>query len=126
MTRIRGGDRPSHFLRKHLFWGATMIATGTALLLAGRGIISHASAWLLLPILVGVSALTRLVFAREARQFLRAGLGLALALWIYACMTNLWGCTFGTTWPVAVIFSGLSVLIHQSHCSRSKRSEERA
>ncbi|WP_417070469.1 LiaF transmembrane domain-containing protein [Niveibacterium terrae] len=126
MIRRHGFKHPIHSPRRQLFWGAAMIASGAALLLAGQGFIPHASAWLLLPILIGVSALTRLVFARQAQQFARAGLGLALALWLYACITNQWGCTFSTTWPVAVIYLGLSMLTHRRHAFRAPCSGERA
>jgi hypothetical protein len=126
MIRRHGFKHSIHSPRRQIFWGAAMIASGTALLLAGQGFIPHASAWLLLPILVGVSALTRLVFAREAHQILRAGLGLALALWLYACIANLWGCTFSTTWPVAVIYLGLSMLTHRGHAFGSACTGERA
>lgn len=126
MIRHHGFRHHKHSPRHPLFWGAAMIAIGTALLLAGQGLIPNASAWLLIPILVGVSALTRLVFARQAQQFARAGLGLALALWLYACIAQQWGCSFGTTWPVAVIYLGLSMLTHRRHAFRTPSAGERA
>ena len=112
------GDARQHHLRKHIFWGATLLSVGTVYLLANQGVIASLSAWLLLPIFLGVSGVIRLWFARRVGQRIRAGLHVLLALWLAACLEQLWGWTFHSTWPVALILIGAATLTRSifGHC----------
>ena len=95
-----------------LAWGLALSGCGAAWLLATHGLIPSLSVWLILPALLGSSALIRLALARTPRRALRALLSLALAAWIAAGLLPASPISLGETWPAALlIYFGTACLI---------------
>lgn len=97
-------------VRGHLFWGSTLIFIGTALLLDRQGVIELASNRGLWAVPVGLSGVFMLLCANKISHIIRGLSRIALACWLYACLTHAWGWTFATTWPVILVIVGVSAV----------------
>jgi hypothetical protein len=93
-----------------LFFGIALIAAGTLFLLDRFGVMPLDQPWRLWPAVLAVFGVARIAFARGARDVLKGLLLLALAGWLYACLEQLWGWTFATTWPIILIAVGIKAV----------------
>ncbi|WP_394779170.1 LiaI-LiaF-like domain-containing protein [Undibacterium sp.] len=106
----RGAD---YDVRQHLVWGVTLIAIGFIFLCDRLDLIDMdvQALWHLWPAALGVYGVADIVFAKRPAHVLKGVYHIALAFWLYACLENLWGWTFGNTWPMILIAWGISVLL---------------
>ncbi|WP_028534145.1 hypothetical protein [Paludibacterium yongneupense] len=108
---IASADRRRLHQRKHLLAGSALIVIGTALALAGQGLIPFATAWDLIPALIALSGILRIVTARHYYPAAKGVLHLAFAAWLYLCLGQRWGWNFHDSWPTVLILLGASALL---------------
>lgn len=112
--RAHNYDNP----RKRLLWGAALVAVGTAFLLDRLAVLDltqylgpQTRWWHLLPLLLTLGGAIAVVSAASVRRVLK-GLGdIALGIWVFACLEQLWGLTFANSWPILLIAFGLQMLL---------------
>jgi hypothetical protein len=98
-------------MREHLFVGLILIAVGSVLLADRLGYGQLESFLGLGPAIIALHGALTLVFARRAKQIVKGVFEVLLASWVFACLEHLWGWTFASTWPIAIIAGGAAVLL---------------
>lgn len=102
--------RDDHHTRVRLFWGIGLIVAGSLFLLGrlvGLGVRDPSHLW---PVIIALAGLARIVAARRFAHVAKGAFLIVLAGWLYACIENLWGWTFATTWPIIVIALGVKAV----------------
>jgi hypothetical protein len=114
--------------RKQIFWGVLLIGVGATFLCDRMGWLDLdiRMLWVWWPLMFAVSSLWDAVSARTVNGVLHALTHLAMWLWVYANLSHLWGWTFGTTWPIAMILGGLTMMLRgkeeQQHGDKQQES----
>ena len=103
------GD-PGHRLYRHVVWGGTWIAIGVAYLLQGPALFESHVILALGAALLAASGVAMIAIGRSTVAVVRGAVRIALAGWLYANLTHLWGWTFATTWPWALMAAGAAIL----------------
>jgi hypothetical protein len=104
--------------RRHLLWGVALVALGTIFLmdrLAWLDLTQYLGPqtrwWHFLPLLLALGGAIRLLSAHTARQVVK-GLGrMAVGVWLFASLEQLWGLTFANSWPVLLVAAGAQMLV---------------
>lgn len=94
--------------------GIVLIAIGGAFLLEQNnlfGITNLQHIWQYWPLAIGLFGVVKIVTARDAADVVRGCAEIAISFWLFACLTNLWGWRFSTTWPLLLIIGGLSMIL---------------
>jgi hypothetical protein len=102
-------------LIEHLFFGATLIAAGVALILSRQGIIAGFSPWDLGAAWLALSGLWRIVAYRRFYDAIKGVVRIGVAAWLFICIEHLWGWTFAATWPVALVLFGTNMLARSTY-----------
>jgi hypothetical protein len=110
--------------RKHMFWGIVLIVAGCIFLGDRLDFIEIDAAWHFWPVLIGVFGLVDIACAQKLSHVVKGGFRIALALWLYACLEQLWGWTFRETWPVILIAYGISIALRGLIGASRKSREE--
>ncbi|GGC96207.1 LiaI-LiaF-like domain-containing protein [Undibacterium terreum] len=99
--------------RSNLVWGLSLIAVGVIVLGYKLGFmdVDILTFWHLWPLIVAISGLANIVFAKKPAHVVSGIYHILAAGWLYACMEHLWGWTFGNTWPMILIAWGASILL---------------
>jgi hypothetical protein len=98
-------------MRHHLFWGLALIAVGSVFLADRLGYGQLDSFLNLWPAIVALHGVVTLVFARRMTHVVKGAFEILLAVWIFACLEQLWGWTFRSTWPMMLIAGGAAVVL---------------
>jgi hypothetical protein len=108
-------DRGTHHDRKRILWGVILIAAG-GLFLVDRMDMYNVDwrfyGWHIWPIFIAIAGLVDVLSATRFRHVSRGLLHIVLGLWLYVVIGNLWGWTFGNSWPVLMIAFGFSVVLN--------------
>ncbi len=116
-----------HRRREHrddAFWGITLIALGTWLLLVRAGALHHVSLhnwWPLL--LVGVAVL-RLATARSPKSIGSAVTLAGIGAWCWIAVNDWHGLTWHRSWPLALVAVGTGIVVRALAESVWPRREE--
>ncbi|HXA47820.1 MAG TPA: DUF5668 domain-containing protein [Burkholderiaceae bacterium] len=102
----------THHNRKRTLWGVVLIAVGVLFLLDRMDIYQVSEIWRLWPFVIAVAGLVEILSATRLRHVTRGLLNIVLGLWFYAAIENLWGWTFGNSWPILMIVFGISVVLN--------------
>jgi hypothetical protein len=93
-----------------IVFGLLIMLAGVVLLLDNQGIITIGSVWQYWPLIFVALGLGKIVRA-ESRSEQGSGVWLLLfGVWLLISVLNMWGLTFGETWPAIFIVFGVSML----------------
>ena len=97
--------------RKRILWGLVLVALGVLFLVRQYTDIELSMLWRFWPLYLLVSGLIDVLSATRWKH-IAEGLGQIVAgTWFFACLEQLWGCTFSNSWPVLLIGFGLTVVL---------------
>jgi hypothetical protein len=108
-------ERGIHHNRKHIVWGVILVAAGCLFLVDRMDIFAldwRFYGWHLWPILIAIVGLVDVLSATRFRHVSKGLLQIVIGLWLYAVIENLWGWTFGNSWPVIMIAFGASMTLN--------------
>lgn len=98
--------------RKRVLWGVILIAAGCMFLLDRMDIYEIGDIWRYWPAVISIAGLIEILTARGMRDISRGTMNVVVGLWLYACIENIWGLTFGNSWPVLMITFGIGVFLN--------------
>lgn len=97
--------------RKQAWWGALLAGLGIYFLIRELDLFAIPSLGDMWPIFVVGFGAARLLTARKPGDT-EGGLFLVLiGLWLFACELHWWDFTYRSTWPVAVVIVGLTMVL---------------
>ena len=100
---------PGRRNRKRIFWGLLLIGAGCIFLLDRMDIVDIEEFWRYWPLLIVLSGLVDVLSASKFKHVTKGLFEMVLGAWLYASIENLWGLTFGSSWPILLIAYGVTV-----------------
>lgn len=97
--------------RKQLTWGIILTGAGVAFLLDRSGALNLGTIWRYWPALLVVAGISNLVPPTNAKLVLDGFSHIYFAVWFYCSFEQLWGLTFGNSWPLLLIMWGMTVVL---------------
>ncbi|MDY7536689.1 DUF5668 domain-containing protein [Undibacterium sp. RTI2.2] len=101
--------------RKSVIWGLVLIAVGTIFLLERLGYVDlhpyigeKIRWWYGWPLVIAIVGLVEALSATMLVQVIKGISQIAIGLWLYVCLTQLWDWTFQTSWPIILIIFGVT------------------
>lgn len=117
-------NESSYEWRKQLMWGLVLICVGLAFFADQMGWAELRSMWHYAPLLLVIIGVNKMVGYPTARDF-TGGLWLMfMGLWLFAVFEHLFGLTFGNSWPIFIIASGVSMILEPFIKRRFAQNEE--
>jgi hypothetical protein len=109
--------------RKRIFWGLLLIGAGCVFLLDRMDIVDIEEIWHYWPLVISLSGLVDILSASKFKHITNGFFEMVLGVWLYASIENLWGLTFGTSWPILLIAYGASIAAEgvANHFGNSKK-----
>ncbi|MCU6434380.1 DUF5668 domain-containing protein [Undibacterium sp. Jales W-56] len=116
--------------RESVLWGIVLIAVGCIFLLEQWGFVDlrpyigeKIRWWYCWPLLIALIGLVKALSATVFEQMIKGTMQVIIGLWLYVCLTELWGWTFRTSWPVILIAFGAATLIRGAYNLTSKSNK---
>jgi hypothetical protein len=113
-TTTTGGNmnsEASYHLRRQVLWGLVLVGLGVAFLLDQMDVFDIRSLWHYAPLLLVVVGINQTIGYPSAREFSNGLWTVFIGLWLFAVLEGLWGLTFGNSWPLFIIISGVTMAI---------------
>ena len=101
----------SYAARKQLMWGLVLIALGVIFLLDRADIVDASTIWHYWPLLLVVAGINQTIGYPSAREFKGGLWTIFMGLWLFAVFENLFGLTFGNSWPLFLLMAGLQMVL---------------
>jgi hypothetical protein len=101
----------SYHLRRQILWGLLLIGIGVAFLLDQLDLYDVRSLWHYTPLLLVLAGVNQTIGYPSAREFTNGLWCVFIGLWLFAVFEGLFGLTFGNSWPLVIIASGLTMAI---------------
>jgi hypothetical protein len=101
----------SYHLRRQVLWGLVLVGLGVAFLLDQMDVFDIRSLWHYAPLLLVVVGINQTIGYPSAREFSNGLWTVFIGLWLFAVLEGLWGLTFGNSWPLFIIISGITMAI---------------
>jgi hypothetical protein len=101
----------SYHLRRQVLWGLVLVGLGVAFLLDQMDVFDIRSLWHYAPLLLVVVGINQTIGYPSAREFSNGLWTVFIGLWLFAVLEHLWGLTFGNSWPLFIIISGVTMAI---------------
>ena len=113
----------NYHLRRQAMWGLLLIGFGAAVYLDKIGMFEFDNMWHYWPLILTVMGINRMIGYPTARDFC-SGLWMAfMGAWLFACFENLYGLTFGNSWPFLIIAWGATMVIEPMMAKRFAEKE---
>jgi hypothetical protein len=105
-------DNP-HYRRGQLLWGMALIGVGTLFLLERLGLLELEldRLWHYWPLILVALGVDKLLPPTSPKQILRGLWLIYLAAWYYVSFEQLWGMSFGVSWPFLLIGWGAGLVL---------------
>lgn len=100
-----------HRRSRHWVTGLILIGIGSLFLLDRLAYVDGISVGHFWPFIIALVGVGRIIDARHVAHVAKGLFMIFLAFWLYACMENLWGLSFQTSWPMILIALGLRHII---------------
>jgi len=94
-----------------VLWGLVLVGLGVAFLLDQMDVFDIRSLWHYAPLLLVVVGINQTIGYPSAREFSNGLWTVFIGLWLFAVLEHLWGLTFGNSWPLFIIISGVTMAI---------------
>lgn len=101
----------SYHLRRQVLWGLVLVGLGVAFLLDQMDVFDVRSLWHYAPLLLVVVGINQTIGYPSAREFSNGLWTVFIGLWLFAVLEGLWGLTWGNSWPLFIIISGITMAI---------------
>jgi hypothetical protein len=105
-------DNGEYRPRKRLLWGMILIGAGCLFLLDRMDIYEVDEIWRYWPALIALAGLVEILSATCIKHVTHGFLNIVIGCWLYASIENLWGLTFGNSWPILMIAFGITVAVN--------------
>jgi hypothetical protein len=114
----------SYEWRRQLMWGVVLIASGTAIFLEQMDLVEMRSLWHYWPLLLVVFGINKMIGYPTAKHFTDGLWTMLMGLWIFAVFEDMFGLTFGNSWPFVIIASGVCMILQPVIKKRFAPNEE--
>ncbi len=101
----------SYEWRKQLMWGLVLIGFGVLLLLHRIHVVDINSLWHYGPLILVVIGINRMIGYPTAKAFTNGLWFVFFGIWWFAILEEVFGLTYGTAWPLPVIFAGVVMIL---------------
>ncbi|MFK3741302.1 LiaF transmembrane domain-containing protein [Massilia sp. TN1-12] len=101
----------SYHLRRQVLWGLLLVGLGVAFLLDQLGKLEISELWHYAPLLLVVVGINQTIGYPSAREFSNGLWTVFIGLWLFAVFEGLWGLTFGNSWPLFIIITGITMAV---------------
>jgi hypothetical protein len=99
-----------HFM-SHFLLGLLAIALGVALLLERSGTLEMGSVRHYWPFLLVLFGIVRIIECPHPETVIKGFWLVFIGLWLYISIEHLWGLSFANTWPMVIIFCGVTLIL---------------
>jgi hypothetical protein len=114
----------SYEWRKQLMWGLVLIGLGVAFLLDRLDLFDIYNVWHYWPLILVVIGINKMIGYPTAKHF-SSGLWMVfVGLWIFATFENMFGLTWGNSWPILIILWGVTLVIEPMIQQRFPSNQE--
>lgn len=99
---------------KNWLKGILLIAIGGAFLLEKNALFGFgdlSAIWQYWPIVFGLFGVLRILTAQDLADVVSGCSQIVVTVWIYACLSHLWGWSFAATWPLLLIIGGVNMIL---------------
>ncbi|HSY29237.1 MAG TPA: DUF5668 domain-containing protein [Burkholderiaceae bacterium] len=103
-----GEQRP----RKRMLWGMILIGAGCLFLVDRMDIYEVGEIWRFWPAVIALAGVVEILSATRFKHVTSGFLNIVAGFWLYASIENLWGWTFGNSWPILMIAFGITVAMN--------------
>lgn len=97
--------------RRQAVWGLLLMLFGLVLLLDRLDLFEIDRLWQYWPLLLVVFGLNGMIGAPQARDFTGGLWTAAIGAWLFISLQGYWGLSFGNSWPIIIIISGVTILL---------------
>ena len=104
-------EEKEHINRGRIFGGATLIAIGVVIFLERYGVVDLSQYWRFWPLLLVFFGLFQLVAPRCTADRGSGVWLLLIGVWLQISLLGLFGLTWGSSWPLLLIFIGVAVFL---------------
>ncbi|WP_426102017.1 LiaF transmembrane domain-containing protein [Massilia sp. TSP1-1-2] len=114
----------SYEWRKQLMWGVVLICFGLGIFLDQMNLVEFRGMWHYSPLLLVVFGINKMIGYPTAKHFTSGLWELFIGLWIFAVFENMYGLTWGNSWPFVIIASGVTMVLEPIIRKRFAPNEE--
>lgn len=114
----------SYEWRRQLMWGLVLIAVGVAIFLDLMDVIEVRGLWHYWPLVLIVLGINKMIGYPTARHYSNGLWMVFMGAWLFAVFQNMFGLTFGNSWPFVIIASGISIILRPFIEKRFAANEE--
>jgi hypothetical protein len=105
-------NKPSSYhARKQVMWGLLLIGFGAAIILDRMDMFEFDQVWHYLPLVLTVMGINKMIGYPTARDFCKGFWQASLGVWLFVCLENLYGMTFGNSWPILIVIYGVELIL---------------
>jgi hypothetical protein len=95
--------------RQRILWGLILIGFGCLFLLERMDIVAISGLWHFWPLFIVLSGAVEVLSATRVKHVTRGLNQMVIGGWLFVCIENVWGLTFGNSWPILVICFGVAI-----------------
>jgi hypothetical protein len=110
-TGVNMKSEASYHLRRQVMWGLVLVGLGVAFLLDQMNIVEIESLWHYAPLLLVVIGINQTIGYPSGREFANGLWTVLMGLWLFAVFEGLFGLTFRNSWPLGIIFAGVTLAV---------------
>jgi len=95
--------------RQRILWGLILIAFGCLFLLERMDIVEISGLWHFWPLFIVLTGAVEVLSATRVKHVTRGLNQMVIGGWLFVCIENIWGLTFGNSWPLLLICFGIAI-----------------
>lgn len=115
----------SYEWRRQLMWGLVLVLFGLTILLDRMDLIEVRSLWRYWPLVMIVIGINKMIGYPTPGHYSSGLWMMFMGVWLFAVFQNMFGLTFGNSWPFVIIASGVSIMLRPFINKRFAANEEK-
>lgn len=104
-------EHDKYRMRKGMIWGVVLILIGTIFVVDRQDWFDVHSIGSLWPFIIVVFGINELLYYEKPKKICDGLWLIFIGLWVYACNEHLWGFTYGNSWPLFLVVTGVNMMI---------------